>query len=209
MPAGGFKTFTAGQILTAADVNAYLMQGVLVFTNESARDTAITSPVEGMVAYLTAPTVPAATGGTTNVPSGVQTVYNGSVWVCATPVASQTTNAGSTTSTSYTATLSGSPGTNPSVTLVTGARALVTIGSLMYSSSSGNSWLSFKVSGATTVASSDSYGAVTATTPGITATRSFVLGGLTAGTNTFTLEYKGGAFTANFENRTIWVQGVP
>jgi len=52
MAAGlGFKTFSSGDILTASDVNGYLMQGVLVFASEAARDAAITSPEEGQFAY--------------------------------------------------------------------------------------------------------------------------------------------------------------
>ena len=52
MAAGqGFKTFTTGEVLTAADVNGYLMQGVLVFASAAARDAAITSPQEGQFAY--------------------------------------------------------------------------------------------------------------------------------------------------------------
>jgi hypothetical protein len=52
MAAGlGFKTFTTGEVLTAADVNGYLMQGVLVFASEAARDAAITSPQEGQFAF--------------------------------------------------------------------------------------------------------------------------------------------------------------
>lgn len=52
MAAGlGFKTFNTGDVLTAADVNGYLMQGVLVFANATARDAAITSPQEGQFAY--------------------------------------------------------------------------------------------------------------------------------------------------------------
>ena len=51
MPAGGFKTFVAGEILTAADTNAFLMQGILVFDDATARDAAITSPVEGQFAF--------------------------------------------------------------------------------------------------------------------------------------------------------------
>jgi hypothetical protein len=52
MAAGlGFKTFTTGEVLTAADVNGYLMQGVLVFASEAARNSAITSPQEGQFAY--------------------------------------------------------------------------------------------------------------------------------------------------------------
>jgi len=52
MAAGqGFKTFTTGEVLTAGDVNGYLMQGVLVFASAAARDAAITSPQEGQFAY--------------------------------------------------------------------------------------------------------------------------------------------------------------
>ena len=52
MAAGlGFKTFTTSEVLTAADVNGYLMQGVLVFASEAARNSAITSPQEGQFAY--------------------------------------------------------------------------------------------------------------------------------------------------------------
>jgi hypothetical protein len=53
MAAGlGFKTFNTGDVLSAADTNGYLMQGVLVFANAAARDAAITSPQEGQMAYL-------------------------------------------------------------------------------------------------------------------------------------------------------------
>jgi len=53
MAAGqGFKTFTTGEVLTAADTNGYLMQGVLVFANAAARTAAITSPQEGQMSFL-------------------------------------------------------------------------------------------------------------------------------------------------------------
>lgn len=53
MAAGlGFKTFTTGEVLTAADTNGYLMQGVLVFASAAARTSAITSPQEGQYSYL-------------------------------------------------------------------------------------------------------------------------------------------------------------
>ena len=53
MAAGlGFKDFTTGEVLTAADVDGYLMQGVLVFASAAARDAAITSPQEGQFAFL-------------------------------------------------------------------------------------------------------------------------------------------------------------
>jgi hypothetical protein len=68
MAAGeGFKTFTSGEVLTAADVNGYLMQGINVFTNAANRDAEITSPQEGQFAYLK--------------DTNVTTYYTGSAWV--------------------------------------------------------------------------------------------------------------------------------
>jgi hypothetical protein len=53
MAAGqGFKTFVTGEVLTAGDVNGYLMQGINVFANATARDAAITAPQEGQACYL-------------------------------------------------------------------------------------------------------------------------------------------------------------
>jgi hypothetical protein len=49
----GRKTFVAGEILTAADVNAFLMdQAVQVYDSAAARTTALPSPLEGQVTYL-------------------------------------------------------------------------------------------------------------------------------------------------------------
>jgi hypothetical protein len=71
MAAGlGFKTFTTGEVLTAADTNGYLMQGVLVFADAAARDAAITSPSEGQYAYLKDTNVTYYYDGATWVVSG-------------------------------------------------------------------------------------------------------------------------------------------
>jgi hypothetical protein len=52
MAAGqGFKTFVTGEVLTAGDVNGYLMQGINVFATTAARDAAITAPAEGQFAF--------------------------------------------------------------------------------------------------------------------------------------------------------------
>ena len=49
----GRKNFVAGEILTAADVNSFLMdQSVMVFDDSGARGSAIPTPSEGMVTYL-------------------------------------------------------------------------------------------------------------------------------------------------------------
>lgn len=48
-----FKQFNAGDVITASDLNAFMMnQQVMVFDSASARDTNLPAPVEGMVAYL-------------------------------------------------------------------------------------------------------------------------------------------------------------
>jgi len=51
--ANGFKVFAVGEVLTAADVNDYLMeQSISIFANSTARDAQITSPIEGQFCYL-------------------------------------------------------------------------------------------------------------------------------------------------------------
>jgi hypothetical protein len=48
----GRKVWSAGEVLSAADVNGYLMnQAVMVFDDSTARDSAIPTPSEGMVTY--------------------------------------------------------------------------------------------------------------------------------------------------------------
>jgi len=67
MAGAGFKTFTAGSILTASEVNTYLMeQSTMVFATTTARDAAITAPSEGMQCYIT--------------DTNRQMFYDGSAW---------------------------------------------------------------------------------------------------------------------------------
>jgi hypothetical protein len=50
----GRKTFVAGDVLTAAQVQGFLQdQAIMVFSGTSARGTGIASPSEGMFSYLT------------------------------------------------------------------------------------------------------------------------------------------------------------
>jgi hypothetical protein len=49
----GFKVFQDGDVLTATEVNGYMMeQQIMVFANAAARDAALPTPSEGMFAYL-------------------------------------------------------------------------------------------------------------------------------------------------------------
>jgi hypothetical protein len=48
-----YKVFTNGSVLNASEINDNLMnQSVMVFSNSTARDAALTSPVEGMLTWL-------------------------------------------------------------------------------------------------------------------------------------------------------------
>jgi hypothetical protein len=66
MAAGGFKEFQPNEILDEDDINDFLMQGVLVFANSTARGSAIPSPVEGQFSFLTN--------------SNTMQFYDGSAW---------------------------------------------------------------------------------------------------------------------------------
>ena len=69
MAGAGYKLFATGDVLTAAQVNTYLMQQtVMVFASSAARTTALTGVVaEGMVSYL--------------LDTNATEVYDGSAWV--------------------------------------------------------------------------------------------------------------------------------
>ena len=68
MAGAGKKTFTAGEVLTASDVNGYLMeQSVMVFAGTAARSSAIPTPSDGMLTY--------------NQSNNALEAYNGSEWI--------------------------------------------------------------------------------------------------------------------------------
>ena len=105
------KTFVAGEILTAADVNTNLMdQAVMTFADDAARTTALPSPSEGMVTYLE--------------DSNLLSIYDGTAWRNSLSVTGsilqvvQTlkTDTFSTTSTSFTAVTGASVAITPKAT---------------------------------------------------------------------------------------------
>ncbi len=53
MAGAGFKVFQDGNVLLASEVNTFMAQQmIMVFASAAARDAAITSPSEGMFAFL-------------------------------------------------------------------------------------------------------------------------------------------------------------
>ena len=68
MPGLGRKVFTAGDVLTASDVQNYLMdQTTMVFAGTAARSSAIPTPSDGMVTY--------------NQTNNSLEAYNGTEWI--------------------------------------------------------------------------------------------------------------------------------
>jgi hypothetical protein len=201
MAAGqGFKTFATGDVLTAADTNGYLMQGVWVFADATARDAAVTSPQEGNMCYLKST-------------DAVQ-YYSGSAWVAVGGTISFNTarnyvaTSETTSSTSFTGLT-----TAGAVTVTTGTKALVSLSAVFDNAAGANvvAYMGFAISGATTVASSDEYavGAKLWASPGNFKNKqgaAFLVTGLTAGSNTFTTQFKKGAGDVPaFAERTIVV----
>ena len=101
MAAGlGFKEFTTGDVLTAADANGYLAsQVVMVFASAAARTSAIASPQEGMISYLK--------------DTNSTEYYSGSAWVAIGGASGGMTliNTGGTSLSGATTTISTIPGT--------------------------------------------------------------------------------------------------
>jgi len=70
MAGAGYRTFSAGEVLTASNVQTYLMdQAIPVFADATARDAAITSPSEGQHCFLS--------------DTDALQYYTGSAWVAA------------------------------------------------------------------------------------------------------------------------------
>lgn len=185
----------------------------MVFTTEAARDAAITAPTEGMIAYITAPTIPAVVpgaSGTSYVPTGIQTIYNGSGWVCITEVGANTVASGTTTATSYATTLTGDA-TPVSVTLSTGPTAMVLMSGTFSAAGSTQAYMSVSVSGATTISAQDANALINGQNGvNISVGGPVLITGLTAGANTFTLNYRNlnAAITTTFVRRTLIVKSI-
>ncbi len=169
--------FTAGQVLTAAQVTQ-INTGIPVFANSTARDAAFGGTgektlAEGQFAYLE--------------DTNATQYYTGSTWTTLgqTISAATVTTSQSTTSTSYTDLATA----GPAVTVTTGTSVLVEIQTLGAGAVTNRQYMSFAISGATTV-SAGTYEIVPDVQMDGPRSMLFVVSGLTAGSNTFTCKYK-------------------
>lgn len=147
---------------------------------------------------MTAPAVAVSAGGLIATASA-------NVVVQRTPAAASVTAGESTTSTSYTSTLTNSS-VGPSVTVACGTRALVAFHTRQITSVNNiNAWTSYAISAPTNLAANDSW-ALSYDVVGTQVYHGLTLvePNVTAGTNTFTMQYRiGGTATATFGSRRI------
>ena len=150
---------------------------------------------------LDAPAIAGATALTLPTIAGTLAVQGYAYGQSATAtVATQQT----TTSTSYTDLATA----GPAVTLTTGTKALVLCYTEQSNSSTAINVSSFAVSGATTIAASDTFGLqINQSVSGYVYSASIgkIVTGLTAGSNTFTAKYRVSGATGTFLNRVISV----
>jgi hypothetical protein len=105
MAAGlGLKTFVTGDVLTAADTNGYLMQGVWVFASAAARSAAVTSPQEGNFSFLK--------------DTNSTEYYDGAAWVAVAPASGGMTSIASGSLSTGTLSLTGISGSYKDLRLV-------------------------------------------------------------------------------------------
>jgi hypothetical protein len=191
--------YADGEVLEASRLNV-TNSGIPVFADGTARDAAFGGTgektlAEGQYCYLEN--------------ANTLQVYNGSVWVTLKPDGAKVITDQSTTSTSFTdlATV------GPSVTIDTGTSAIVTMSTFAYNSlGAGNTaMIGVAVSGATTIAANTEYARTTfwSANASVYMGGTFLVTGLTAGSNTFTIKYKTDGSTIFFGNRYMTVTPIP
>jgi hypothetical protein len=138
--------------------------------------------------------------------------YNGSAWVTTTPVSATATNQVGTTSTSFVTLTS-----DPAVSVQTGTSALVTLSVRGVGlTTAGYRYTCFAISGATTRAATgyetqgvSNYYSSSDLGNDRQSSSTFLVTGLTAGVNTFTMQHVTGAGNYTVTGRSITVIGIP
>ena len=176
---------------------------VLRFADSAARDTKVTAPVAGMLCWLSTPKQ--------------YWYYTGSVWTQLAPAPVHKANAtgGTTASTAFVETLTGSTG-DPTVagfTAPASGSVLVSLGSRISNSATGTCFMSANVragSGSTVVlAAADSRSAISTGTGQISASTQYLVNGLTPNSvYSATAAYRCTAGTATFFYRFVTVSPI-
>lgn len=165
----------------------------------------------GVCTSSTRPTAPYSGQFIYETDTGLSLVYNGTAWVCLTPTSAYTATQENTTSATYVSLTS-----DPSVSIQTGTKALVTIAvrHTLIGGGAGYCQTGYVISGATTLAAADARSAQNyfgSADLGNDRAASFTYmeTGLTAGVNTFKMQHKSGSGALYATQRSITVVGIP
>lgn len=192
----GHKTWALGEEVIQADFQPIIADQIVgQFATAATRSAGWPSPPVGAMSFL--------------ADTRTLHVYNGSVWVCITPVAQRVDGSNSTTSTGY-VDLGG-----PSVSIATGAYALITLAGTINTAlapSAQGAYMSVEVSGATAVGAGDERAVGFVAIAGghiATAGTTLLVGPINPGINTFSARYRVTTGNASFSARHISAVGLP
>jgi hypothetical protein len=192
-----YITSVPGNPITASLWNANVRdQGVTPFATAAARNAAITSPIAGMLTYV--------------ADVAQLHVYNGSAWVCITPVVARVETFQTTNSTVFTDLATA----GPQVQVYVATKALVTVTTAFDSAAVGaGGFMSVAVGAPTNFAATTSRALETysyqAANIGGQYSQTFLVDTV-AGLNTFTAKYRSTSATAaRFGWRQLTVVGIP
>ena len=197
----------AGEAILASDQNIWVnnqLAGGPIYATEAARDAAITSPFEGQRAYITASTETTAVAATiTAIPTGIQTIYNGSVWVTVTEVGAFSYASSQALTGAYADLTVG--GIKTQAILRTGTTACVSVAGRSLATAN---YYFLTASTATASGGSFGLGEIVNTGAVVTSSKTFVFTGLTAGLNTFTVQGKLNAGAGTWDYLSLVVKGI-
>ena len=203
-----------GDVLTATRYNNEVVgntyAGGPIYTTEALRNAAIPTPFVGQQAYITASTQTAPTGAVTYIPALIKTVYDGTQWCCITPVSAWTTTGGTLVGPAGPTAVLTAGGTNPTVTIASGTRVLVSISAYVTCTVAATLTMEVVTTGA---AAGSGYNVKTQVSPGDatysrTMSATFVMT-VTGGTaNLYTPQYSVNTGTGTFADRRIVVQAI-
>jgi len=192
-------TFTAGEVLTAANMNISARTGVPVSADATARNAAFGGTgektlAEGQLAYLE--------------DSNIVQYYDGTSWATVGPgtAITGTTATVATSQTTTSVTFTDLATSGPAVTVTTGTSVLVFVSSFIENTNE-QVQCDFAISGATTRSADNTTALLGRNNSGQFRVRatSVNLMTVTAGSNTFTMKYSVNAGTGTFADRTITV----
>lgn len=153
------------------------------------------TPTEGELSYLT--------------DSDRYEYYTGAAWTTLLPAVTPVGDTVATSQTSSSVAYADLATVGPTVSVTTRTAATVTITCSLSNAGGNHAYMSFAVSGVSTLAAADSRALFIPNTNLIRMSASYLVTGLTAGVNVFTAKYRVSANTGTWSDRNIFVTPAP